>query len=246
MYDDAVLISSIIGIVWIHELFHIDWVSQAVQYGSNLHVTDIKIQVTLNSGASVWMVAYGPSLVKILARWGLIAGSWVIRNADSLSLYLLTRYVQYQLGNIYPHLPLAPKPPINVGTQFIATDDLFTIDSNGFATITNQTEEILVNWQPGSACANNDDEDGDSNPADILTWGANDYATQAAFPTDYLSSLSSWYGVTPTPTPTPTSTYNPYPACTTVNIASLDCNTNCCGYIPCPDWCIANCGGVDC
>ena len=47
----------------------------------------------------------------------------------------------------------------------------------------------------------------------------------------------------PTPDPVPV---NPFPVCDGVDIPSLTCNKDCCGWVPCPDWCIANCGGLVC
>lgn len=50
----------------------------------------------------------------------------------------------------------------------------------------------------------------------------------------------------PPPPPSPTPPPPPqFPACSGVDISSLNCNVNCCGFIPCPDWCNAYCGGVD-
>jgi hypothetical protein len=86
MCNEVVLTIGMTGEVWIHELFHVDWVSQALPYGSSFHVTDIKIKVRLGTGPSPWVKVYGPGPVKTLARWGIITGSWVIKNADGLNL----------------------------------------------------------------------------------------------------------------------------------------------------------------
>lgn len=62
----------------------------------------------------VWFDAYGPKPAKSLARISGATGFWTLRNADNLSLYALAKYVQKHLGNIYPHLPLAPQAPAGV------------------------------------------------------------------------------------------------------------------------------------
>lgn len=99
--------------VWAHELMHIRWVTNSHIYGPNDNVTDIRMWANLvGIGAGV-VRAYGPQPVKGLARYGKDGGSWVMRNADSLALYALVRYIQSQLGNVYPHLPLAPAAPSN-------------------------------------------------------------------------------------------------------------------------------------
>lgn len=62
-------------------------------------------------------MAYGPAMTKALARFnppfrfGTIGG-YIIKNADSMALYALTRYVQKALGGVYPHYPLAPTPRV--------------------------------------------------------------------------------------------------------------------------------------
>lgn len=122
-----------------------DWVSKAKQYGSNAHVTDLKVVVTIEDGegqSSRVFKVYGPLMTKCLARWGYDTGTYTIQNADSLALFAMARYVQKALGDVYPHLPLAPIPPDSVidpnpGT-FIA-DGLFTINSAGITTILNES-----------------------------------------------------------------------------------------------------------
>ena|SRR5436190_6017779 len=34
--------------------------------------------------------------------------------------------------------------------------------------------------------------------------------------------------------------------CSGVDTSKLSCVKDCCGYIPCPQWCVDNCGGVHC
>lgn len=179
--------------IWIHELLHIDWVSQAEQYGSNAHVTDIKMQMRFADGSKKDITVYGPAAAKSLARWGYDTGSWVIRNSDNLALYAMARYVQKALGDVYPHLPFAPKPPDSVypPDTFTAADGMFTIDSDGTGTLANSSEVSALLWDPSSTCANDDDEDGDSDPDAILVLSAG-FANSSYFPADYLANYTSW------------------------------------------------------
>ena len=43
----------------------------------------------------------------------------------------------------------------------------------------------------------------------------------------------------------PSSSSYLFPQCT-VDVSSLSCAKNCCGFLPCPAWCVTNCGGVRC
>ncbi|KAH8803509.1 glycoside hydrolase family 18 protein [Xylogone sp. PMI_703] len=239
--------------IWIHELFHIDWVSNAGQYGPNAHVKDIKMLVQLDNGNIQQLTAYTPGPVKSLARYDFEPTTWVIKNADSLNLYLLARYVQNKLGNIYPHLPLAPKPPIDVPIQFVASDNLFTVNKGGSATITNTDEANDILYTPGGSCAAPDDEDGDADADATLTWGASLGSPRSALPDDYLSSLSSWWGLTATTTTTTTTTTTAAP--TPTNWGAIcggpfdsnhqpNCNDNCNAKVDgelCPEFCCAVC-----
>jgi hypothetical protein len=199
---------------WIHELLHIDWVSLAGDYGSNEHVTDLKIAFKIQSEdpdkPEIWEVhkAYTPRWCKSLARWGTDTGKWVIRNADSMTQYIMAKYVQNALGDIYPHLPLGGDPPGRV--NLFTLPDLFSMPPNGTVEILNSTNfddpSVLVGQ---GACAADDDEDGDSDPSNTLTLSAG-FAVQSDYPADYLSSYSSWAGLTPTTT---TSSATPTPTC---------------------------------
>ncbi|KAJ5735081.1 glycoside hydrolase family 18 protein [Penicillium malachiteum] len=120
-------------------------------------------------------------------------GYWTLRNSESLSLYGMALYVQKALGDIYPHLPLAPETPINVG-QSIAIPGLFEMFANGTAEITfnsNSDDDTVWSTDEG-ACAAMDDQDYDMNTGDgyVLTLSA-DFAVQSDYPSDYLSSRSS-------------------------------------------------------
>lgn len=186
---------------------------------------------------------YGPRATKMLARWWLATGSWTIRNADSFTMFALARYVQSKTS-FYPHLPLAPRPPPSDvsgsdagGTDYFDVSGLFNMSSDGTVVMDGDTTEYdELAWDPTvGACAAVDDEDGTGDDSQILTLSAS-FAPESAFPTDYMSSWSSWAGLTtaqPTPTaipttppaaPSPTPSYDCEGAtlCSTTNVKWCD------------------------
>ncbi|KAK1448624.1 hypothetical protein CMEL01_07939 [Colletotrichum melonis] len=131
---------------WIHELLHIDWVSRANQYGSNTHVTDLKMWVPKEGEsppAYQLLQIYSPKMAKTLARYKHDTGHWIAQSCENLTLYAMARYVQKALGNVYPHLPLAPEPTSSPPTEGVepafTVGDLFTMHSEGTVTIINST-----------------------------------------------------------------------------------------------------------
>jgi chitinase len=130
--------------LWIHELLHIDWVALANGWGPNAHVTDLKMLYKFNE-EETWFTAYGPRRTKGLARAQGEFVDWTIRNADSMSMYGLAKYVQNKLGDVYPHLPLAPEPPTSVVTG-LTVPGCLTAYSNGTAGILNQTAVDEASW----------------------------------------------------------------------------------------------------
>ncbi|TFA97437.1 hypothetical protein CCMA1212_010831 [Trichoderma ghanense] len=203
------------GSVWIHELMHIDWVALAHEYGDNPHPTDMKLTFRTSPETTRTATAYGPVLAKALARFKPFidgVGTYTNRNAENLSIYALARYVQKALKNVYPHLPLAEGPPELVDPLF-ELPGYFTLYSNGTAELpANETLFDEVEWSlTQGVCAKGDDL-GDGEGADSfasVTDGAQ-VLRATDFPADYLSSWSSWAGLTPTTTsavPTPTATW---------------------------------------
>lgn len=196
------------GAVWYHQLLHVDWASTANTDSNVDHITEIKLLVQTEKLAWKYLTAYGPKLVKVLARWGSDTGSWTQRNADSLTWYAMAKYVQNALGNVYPHLPLAHAIPQDVqpaSTDILSAEgDDFTVYANG--TIDppdNTTLAAEYEWSTSlGICAKADDEDGDLDSSDVVTISS-DWALQSAYPTDYLSSWSSWAGLTATTTTSP-------------------------------------------
>ena len=206
------------GKTWFHELLHIDWVSMARQYGNNKHITDIKMLVSVKQNDGKYrdriIGAYQAVGTKTLARWGRVTGYWTIRNADSFAMFAMAKYVQKALGNIYPHLPLAPPAPKNVVApdgRFVVPN-LFTIYGNGSAELPDNTTVVdSLSWDPSDGtCVTSDDQDNGENQDDTITLVDTDLALESQFPSDYLSSWSSWAGLTPTTTssvPSPTATW---------------------------------------
>ncbi|EEA25067.1 conserved hypothetical protein [Talaromyces marneffei ATCC 18224] len=191
---------------WIHELLHIDWVALANGWGPNAHVTDLKMAYINGPNTEIY-TAYGPQLTKGLARAQGEFVDWTIRNADSMSLFALAKYVQNKLGNVYPHLPLAPPPPTKVA---LTIPGYFTVYSNGTGDILNQTAVDEISWSASmGVCAAGSDQDSGASNAAIATVTSG-WPVETDFPSDYLSSWSSWAGLTPTTTstaPTPTASW---------------------------------------
>ncbi len=196
---------------WYHELMHVDWATggspQGVPTGI-VHITDLLMgyKVRDEDGKLNWAYthAYGARNVKTLAR-AYLSSFHVVRNADSLTLYALARYIQKALNNVYPHLPLAGNPPGKVKDKF-EVDGYFTVDSNGTAVLApgKEWESPDRNWAANGvddACSGLSDVGGDrgsDNAVATLTAG---WATQSDYPADYLSSYSSWANLKPTSTP---------------------------------------------
>ncbi|KAL6897060.1 hypothetical protein GGI43DRAFT_385685 [Trichoderma evansii] len=185
-------------IVWIHELLHIYWVSKATPYGTNDHVTDLKLDTKDSQPDNPEPEAYGAKMTKALARFKsrLIGttGDYTIRNADSMAMYALVRYVQKALGGVYPHYPLAPEPPSDVTPrQRFIVDGYFTIDSNGTVEIpANRTLLDAVDYTLDmGVCLASDDEDGDSNADAFFTVNISQVIVETDYPADYLSSCQA-------------------------------------------------------
>lgn len=218
------------GGTWFHELLHIDWVSKSGSYGDNFKIIDVRMMFSKRreDGRIIdyWMRAYEPLGTKMLARWGFGTGFWTVQNAESFLMFTLARYVQKKVG-LYPHLPLAPRPPKAVkgddaASEYFKVPGLFQMFGDGTVRMdANTTEYDHLSWNPADTCAV---LDGDTVNADsqILTMSAG-FAAESAYPADYMSSWSSWAGLTaPTPTPTPTSTTTP-PAGTPTPSPYYDC-----------------------
>ncbi|KAK4031213.1 glycoside hydrolase [Parachaetomium inaequale] len=177
------------GRTWYHELMHIDWATGAAPHGQPgliRHITDLILGfwVPADGGGYKWdyASAYGADNAKALART-YIGSPNVIRNADSLTLYALARYVQKALGNIYLHLPLAGDPPRRVREKF-EVSGYFTVEDNGTA----------AGWAASGAddtYSGVSDVGGDRGDDDAVVSLTTGFAAQTDYPADYLSSYSS-------------------------------------------------------
>jgi hypothetical protein len=169
------------GHIWIHELFHVDWAAFTPDLTNLNHITDVKMKIPLVDGESFIVKADGPQMTKILARWTISTGTWIVRNADSLALYILAKYVQAEM-DIYPHLPIVATVPLDVGKNLIF-NGAFTMNANGTASDVNLTNpDLLTNT--AAACV-------DPTTEDYLTL-TYDFTDQGDYPTDYISDLNTW------------------------------------------------------
>ncbi|KAI1374954.1 hypothetical protein F4677DRAFT_149111 [Hypoxylon crocopeplum] len=160
---------------------HIDWVSKSTRWDT--HVTDIKFIMKDNKNKKKNFPATGPLNNKILARNSNDVGFWTSRNADSLTLFALSRYVQSQIGGIYPHLPLTPLKTITPnglteaqGGENVEIHDDGTAYYNASAPIVAQVDE---------ACFVSDEGAGDSTEIDKFT-------TEDQYSADYTNQWDQW------------------------------------------------------
>ncbi|RYP18792.1 hypothetical protein DL765_003727 [Monosporascus sp. GIB2] len=198
--------------VWAHELMHIDWATNAESYGNNRHVSDLRLKARAG-GQEIEVKAYGPQVVKALARYPNDPGEWTMRNADSLALYASVRYIQSQLGGVYPHLPLAPAAPSTVwdpqdresdslpretvdlmawdlynenGTVALpAVHNLYSVYQDPNCPASYSTDTMTV---PGDDVW---DEDAEDNPDYEVTFDT--FATADDLDEDYTNQLNDWW-----------------------------------------------------
>ncbi|KAL8675303.1 MAG: hypothetical protein Q9224_007474, partial [Gallowayella concinna] len=171
--------------IWIHELLHIDWVSQAMSYGSNEHITDMKIDFAQGKKMKETK-AYGGRFTKILARFPRNTGRYVMKNADNLALYALAHYVQGQIDG-YPLYPLVNDE---------ASDDphLFTT-KDGKVQLNIESSEIATLPEAGAKWCD-DDED---QPNEGTAVKVDAFAPDSAYPLEYLQL----FGAPAPPAPKP-------------------------------------------
>lgn len=162
------------------ELMHIDWVSKAGIYGSNPRVTDITIQFQTIGGDVYTGKAYGPLLTKILARWPYTTGVWVWQNADNMNDYALAKYVQSQIGNVYPNFPVVTEENIRQPWKgmIVAGSGTNSVQWNG----TNEIFQEMVTQL--NNCA--DDVDASASASSLSMTAM---APDSSYPASYISSL---------------------------------------------------------
>ncbi|KAL9579508.1 MAG: hypothetical protein Q9203_006664 [Teloschistes exilis] len=166
--------------VWIHELLHINWVSQATGYGGNDQVFDLSVSFSTNEDPPDRRIqkAYGGQNTKILARYPHNTGTYVMRNADNLAMYALAHYVQGQIGG-YPHLPLV---------NFEADDDPHYFVEKGNTTVLNMDNPEAQAWPLGEGSDCNDNED---QPTTDTVLEIDSFGPDSAYPSEYLQSIAS-------------------------------------------------------
>lgn len=91
----------------------------------------MEIEAGTKGGQIKWIRVYGHRNTQALACT-YISPFWTLKNADSVALYSLTRYAQSKLGNIYPHLPLAPRQSSCIRGPLVFPG-YFTVDTDGTA-----------------------------------------------------------------------------------------------------------------
>ncbi|KAL2120204.1 hypothetical protein VTJ04DRAFT_4230 [Mycothermus thermophilus] len=198
------------GHTWYHELMHVEWAVNASPRGRPTGIwpiVDVTMVFNPRTPKQDFVQVYGGYNAKALARWysrPLKDNPFTIVNSDSLTLYAMAKYVQKELGGIYPHLPLAGNPPDDVFTVF-TVPGYFSVDGNGTATLESGKDwEYPTTCSEDGVCSDVSLKGGDRTDGNaIVTATAGDWATRSMYPDDYLSSYSSWAGLTPTATPVP-------------------------------------------
>lgn len=169
------------GWVWFHELLHIDWATKA---NDQNHVKDIRFSMRDVDGKKKSFPATGALNNKILARNSQNTGFWTSRNADSYTAFALSRYVQSQIGGIYPHLPLAPFQTITpIGLTEANGGQDFDIGNDGTVYYNASSPDTA---QVGDQCFV-DDESGGSEEAEI-----DKFSTEDQYSDDYKKQWEQW------------------------------------------------------
>ncbi|KAL7943679.1 hypothetical protein V8C42DRAFT_328167 [Trichoderma barbatum] len=209
------------GSTWFHELLHIDKYTTADK-GKVLHVGDLVMRFNnVKDGTYKERTAYGPEFVKILARYGRPnVGSWIQRNADSLTLFALAEYVRKKIGE-YPHLPLSMDgpPPDNVHDPHVRNPHIFAMYQNSTISIGSSSDPAWTDAVFPLLTDDVDDVDDSSNP---VTLGA-EFAQKSLFPDAYWSSWSSWASLATATTTSSASTPTPTISWTITIYSDKDC-----------------------
>ena len=139
----------------------------------------------------VTITAYDPKFVKALAGYWMTPGMNVWTNSDNLALYAMARYIQKDIGNRYPHLPLSGGPPDRINREYTLAN-LLTIHADGTATVINETALSMYSNSVGTrrGC-----QSSLAGPEDNLriTISSN-FTPASSYPSDYLAQYNSWAG----------------------------------------------------
>lgn len=160
----------------IHEMLHIPWVGDWEQ---RFRIGDQK--VTYKSGRDRYTkTAYGAVLAKILAR-SRKQQAKVSENSENLALYMVSQYVQKELGDEYPYLPFVNYEPELAAVPFILEEE------EGMVKL-NESHPIMATI-PGR---NNlpTSKDFGSDALEPLVLG--DLADESDYPSEYLKMRKPW------------------------------------------------------
>lgn len=161
---------------------HIDWVSKALRYGSNEHITDMNIAFHDIDGFAYEAKAYAPLKAKILARYPYNTGKYVWLNADNMNLYALARYVQAKIGNIYPNFPVVTAENMRAPWK-----GLWSVSGNSDTLAWNHSDPIF-SQEIGTTSTIGCFDDGDAIQGNTVTMS--EFAPDSAYPSSYIASLS--------------------------------------------------------
>ncbi|KAI4858757.1 hypothetical protein F4820DRAFT_204727 [Hypoxylon rubiginosum] len=166
------------GLVFLHELFHVDMAADSEKGTPNPKIFDIKIRYEDPKGEPKGpLKAYTARYSKLLARFlpsnkgknPKSTGYWVQRNVDNFSRYAMAKYLEGKIGG-YPFLPLIydkllyplipdPRPGKSSVVAFQAdknsdakvdvdTSDIDALDGEADVDSTHTTDEVFEVGQP--------------------------------------------------------------------------------------------------
>ncbi|KAG8528400.1 uncharacterized protein KY384_007318 [Bacidia gigantensis] len=180
-----------------------DWVSKARSYGSNQHITDMNLRFQDIGGQAWESKAYNPLKAKILARYPYRTGECertpltllmqltsnssadVWQNADNMNMYGLAKYVQKQLGNVYPAFPAVTEENLRAPWK-----DVVRTQDDGKDVKWNSSNPVFkaLDARSGDGVSGcNDDLDG---AQVVLTMSA--LMPDTSYPAAYQSQLKAW------------------------------------------------------
>ncbi|KAI1124880.1 hypothetical protein F5Y10DRAFT_284663 [Nemania abortiva] len=208
--------------VILHEMMHANRV--AYEANGNRHIADLNMKIYEYVGNPndrnykrrlVSVDAYGSQNTKILARTNRknIATD-ITLNADNYAQYVLSKYVQGQIGG-YPWLPIANGEAIGdvhprIGQLVLNNgSDWGLLGTNYEDTLTDGGDDLTFTFSEDSTVDASGLSDEDTlAPLTDLEWTNDDQ-----YPSDYIQQMKEWASKAPdmptsttTPTPTPTAT----------------------------------------
>ena len=178
---------------------HLDLAANTAK--ANPAIYDLFIKFRTSDGGVITTKAYGPVATKILARWhqtniGSNTGNFVQTNADNFAMFALAKYVQKELGNFYPHLPIVTQVPLRAPkwldetpaylVEFVAEGDEFYLNTTDSILTLENEWGVEFDGEETPECSN------DPNSAAYPPVSIDGFAPASAYPDDYNSQVSSW------------------------------------------------------